>query len=192
MNTEQAVRALSAKKWWELDNVIYTAITPDGTSGSAWPDRLEKALYHVEDIAMGVFASNDFTPMSDLKPRVVAILKGDLFKAEERTTHSVCAEIAQRSFQQLPADATGYIREKFTDDDIEAMDLVWIVVTHKAIRINDAWYWLSAHRFDNGSWVSAYQCRPEHRLWDKEFGFACEVPENKLLELIEGLGIQLK
>jgi hypothetical protein len=63
------------------------------------------------------------------------------------------------------------IREKFTDKDIEAMGLWWIVAMHEAIVIDGVPLLLGASRGGDGRDLYAYCDYPGSR-WNRDLGFA--------------------
>ncbi len=160
-----------ARSWREQDGVIYLTVTSDGTTGPEWIERLEKRGDQVSKYAKDVLRSSDFAPTSGVTYEV-AVLKGMLFQDNDRVTKKIRAEADKRGLTKPNAEVACLIREKFTDKEIEAMGLWWIVAMHDPIEDSDRGpHLLGAFRFDVGRWLDAYFVRPGGR-WDRGFGFA--------------------
>jgi len=169
------------RSWCEKDGVIYLPpLVSDGTMGPLWIPRLEKKGFRVGDYAKQVLRSPDFKPTNGVTTEV-AILKGVLFKDDDRITKNIRAKAYTGIFTQgrklfdPNAEMACLIREKFTDEDIEAMGLWYIVAMHEPINDSDGDpYLLSADRYDDGRWLSACDYRPDYR-WFRGLGFAFAV-----------------
>jgi hypothetical protein len=164
------------RSWREEDGVIYFSVTSDGTTGEDWITRLESKGFRVGDYAKQVLRSPDFKPTNGVTTEV-AVLKGMLFEDHSRITSKIRAEGALRKLVVPNAELACLIREKFTDKEIEAMGLWWIVVMHEPI--NDSGgdpSLLYADRCDVGRWLNAYYDRPDGR-WDRGCGFAFAVSQ---------------
>jgi len=164
------------RSWREQDGVIYFSVTSDGTTGSQWIERLTKGNYRVGDYAKSVLRSNDFKPTTGVTYEV-AVLKGMLFNDSDRTTKNIRAEATKRKFTAPNAEVACLIREKFTDEELEAMGLWWIVVMHEPINDSDGDPGLlDAGRSDDGRWLGTCCGRPDYEF-SREFGFAVVVSQ---------------
>jgi hypothetical protein len=181
----EAVRRINSGEWtvsqvvcsWrEEDGVIYFSVTSDGTTGEDWIKRLGGNGFHVGDYAKQVLRSPDFKPTSGVTTEV-AVLKGMLFKDNDRITKKIRAEADKRKLSKPNAELACLIREKFTDKEIEAMGLWWIVAMHEPINdsvgVPDL---LGADRDGDGRWLSAYYDGPVSR-WFRDCGFAFAVSQ---------------
>ncbi|MEK7636692.1 MAG: hypothetical protein AAB362_03325, partial [Patescibacteria group bacterium] len=75
------------------------------------------------------------------------------------------------------AELACLIREKFTDKEIEAMGLWYIVAMHEPINDSDGGpSLLGADRYGDGRWLSAYYGRPGIG-WSRDYGFAFAVSQ---------------
>jgi hypothetical protein len=159
------------RSWREEDGVIYFSVTSDGTTGEKWINRLEDQGFSMSDYAKSVLRSPDFQPTSGVTAQI-AVLKGELFSDKERITSKIRDVAADRKFTAPNAEVACLIREKFTDKEIEAMGLWWIVAMHGPIE-DSAGYpdLLAAGRRDDGRWLIADWVKPSYRL-GREFGFA--------------------
>ncbi|OGF87625.1 hypothetical protein A3B19_02420 [Candidatus Giovannonibacteria bacterium RIFCSPLOWO2_01_FULL_46_32] len=165
-----------ARSWREEDGVIYFSVISDSTTGEDWINRLESKGFCEGDYAKQVLRSQDFKPTSGVTTEV-AVLKGMLFKDNDRATREIRAEADKRKLEKPNAEVACLIREKFTDRELEAMGLWWIVVMHEPI--NDSVgcpSLLFADRDGDGRWLRAYDGRPGFR-WHRGHGFAFAVSQ---------------
>ena len=167
------------RRWREEDGVIYLSVTSDGTTGPEWIERLEKKGYRVGDYAKSLLRSDDFKPTNGITTEV-AVLKGMLFENNDRITKKIRAEAEIRKLTNPNAEVVYLIRENFSDEEIEAMGLVWIVVMHEPIKDSDGnTRLLGAGRFDEGSWLGTDYDKPGDE-WGRSCGFAFAVSQVEL------------
>jgi hypothetical protein len=163
------------RAWHEEDGVIYFDVTSDGTTGEQWIARLKEKGYRVGDYASQVLRSSDFVPTTGVTTRI-GVIKGEFFADDKRITKLIRAEADGRDFQKPHAEVACLIREKFTDEEIKAMGLTWIVAMHEPIKDADGHpFLLSASRFGGGWWLRAYWGSPDFG-WGRASGFAFAVP----------------
>lgn len=163
-------------RWREQDGVIYFSVESDGTTGEDWITRLESKGFRVGDYAKQVLRSPDFKPTNGVTTEV-AVLKGTLFEDNDRITKKIRAEADKRKLSKPNAELACLIREKFTDKEIEAMGLWYIVAMHEPI--NDSGggpVLLLAARGGEGRWLYAYNGRAGSR-WIRGGGFAFAVSQ---------------
>ena len=164
------------RNWREQDGVIYLSVTSDGTTGPQWIERLEGKGFRLSDYAKSVLRSPDFKPTSGVTTEI-AILKGMLFEDSNRITKKIRAEADKRKLTTPNAEVACLIRENFSDEDIEAMGLIWIVAMHEPIKDSGGDPGLlGADRYGVGRWLDAGYGRPDHG-WDRDFGFAFVVSQ---------------
>ena len=164
------------RSWHEEDGVIYFSVTSDGTTGEEWIKRLGSKCFRVRDCAKDMLFSRDFKPTSGVTTKVV-VLKGMLFKDDDRIMKKIRAEADKRKLEKPNAELACLICEKFTDEEIEAMGLIWIVAMHEPI--NDSGgdpRLLYVHRDGRGSRLNACHCGPGNR-WYRDNGFAFAVSQ---------------
>ena len=162
--------------WREEDGVIYFSVTSDSTTGEDWIKCLEGNGFRVGDYAKQMLRSPDFKPTSGVTTEV-AVLKGMLFEDNNRITKKIRAEADKRKLSKPNAELACLIREKFTDKEIEAMGLIWIVAMHEPINDSDGDpHLLHANRDDGGRWLFAYNDGPGRR-WNRGGGFAFAVSQ---------------
>lgn len=166
----------SEQQWREEDGVIYFSVTSDGTTGEDWIKRLSRNSFWIGDFAKQVLRSPDFRPTSGVTTEV-AVLKGMLFEDNDRITKKICVEADKRKLSKPNVELVCLIREKFTDEEIEAMGLWRIVVMHEPI--NDSrgsLALLCADRYNLGRWLDAYYGMPGSE-WGRDSGFAFAVSQ---------------
>ena len=167
------------RSWREQDGVIYLSVTSDGTTGPEWIARLEKKGFRVGDYAKSVLCSKDFKPTSGITTEI-AILKGMLFEDSNRVTKKIRVEAESRKLTKPNAEVACLIRENFSDEEIEAMGLYWIVAMHEPINDSDGDpRLLVVNRNDAGSWLNADYGKPDDE-WDRDNGFAFVVSQVEL------------
>ena len=164
------------RTWTEKDGIIYFSVTSDGTTGEQWIARLESKGFRVSDYAKSVLRSKSFKPTSGITYEI-AVLKGEIFSDNERITKNIRKEAKNRKLSAPKAEVACLIREKFSDKELEAMGLYWIVAMHEPIKDSDGDpELLHAFRYDVGSWLGARYGRPD-RNWGRGCGFAFVVSQ---------------
>ena len=163
------------RSWREEDGVIYFSVTSDGTTGEDWIKRLENSRFRIRDKAKQVLRTTAFKPTTGVSTEV-AVLKGMLFEDNDRITKTIRAEADKRKLTTPNAELACLIRQKFTDSEIEAMGLWYIVPMHEPI-----YDYIGSPRFlnasrDGGRWLNAYYEKPGCR-WSPVSGFAFAVSQ---------------
>ena len=176
MNSGELQISVIKSKWTEKDNVIRFSVTSDGATGEEWIARLESKGFRISDYAKSVLRSKSFKPTSGITYEI-AVLKGELFSDNERITKNIRKDAKARKFATPNAEVACLIREKFSDKELEAMGLYWIVAMHEPIKDSDGGpMLLVASRDGYGSWLGAYYGGPGSR-WDRSDGFAFVVSQ---------------
>ena len=163
--------------WREQDGVIYFSLSPtDGTTGPQWIERLEKKGFRLSKWAKDVLNSSDFKSTNGIISNI-AVMKGMLWNDSDRTTKNIRAEADKRNLTKPNAEVACLIREMFSDEELEAMGLWWIVAMHKPINdSDDDPSLLHAFRDDGGRWLSTTYGKPDSK-WDRDSGFAFVVSQ---------------
>jgi len=164
------------QRWSDHGGIIYLPpVTSDGTTGPQWIERLERKDFRLNDYTKRVLCSDDFKPTNG-ETTEAAVFKGMLFTDNDRTTKKVRALAEALKFTKPNAEVACLIRENFSDEDIEAMGLWWIVAMHEPI-ISDGYpRLLGASRGGDGRWLDAFCDNPGFR-WRHYVGFAFAVPQ---------------
>jgi hypothetical protein len=156
--------------------IYFTLPATDGTTGPQWIERLEKKGVQLSKWAKDVLNSPDFKPTTGVVNNI-AVLKGELFTDSNRITSKIRAEADKRKFSKPNAEIACWIRDTFTDKEIEEMGLIWIVAMHEPIKDSDGDLGLlDAGRHGDGPWLGADDGRPGHR-WRRGHGFAFVVSQ---------------
>lgn len=165
------------RSWREEDGVIYFSVGPtDGTTGEDWITRLESKGFRDGNNAKQVLRSPDFKSTYGVTTEV-AVLRGCLFEDQRRTTKKIRAEANKRGLSKPNAELACLIREKFTDKEIEAMGLRYIVAMHEPVNdLDDGARLLYASCLSTGRWLNACSGRPDYR-WSRDNGFAFAVSQ---------------
>jgi hypothetical protein len=163
--------------WREKDGVIYFTVISDGTTGPAWIERLEAKGFRLSKWAKDVLNSKDFKPTNGVVTEI-AVLKGMLWNDSDRITKRIRKDAYEGTFTggnklfDPNPEAACLIREMFSDEELEAMGLWWIVAMHEPIKDSDGDpRLLSADRDDDGRWLSAYYDGLVGK-WGRGSGFA--------------------
>ena len=167
------------RSWTEKDGVIYLDddLVSDGTTGEEWIARLESKGFRVSNYAKSVLRSESFVLSNPGTIYRVAVLKGEIFSDNKRITKNIRKEAKKRSLSTPNTEIACLIREKFSDKELEAMDLYWIVTMHEAIKDSDGDpRLLFANRFYDGSWLSTRCGVPDYK-WLRAGGFAFVVSQ---------------
>jgi hypothetical protein len=162
----------TAPNWREENGVIYFSVTALGITGKNWITRLEDNDCYVGKYAKQLLRCPDFKPTKAGTLIEVAVLKGTLFEDNDRITKKIRAEGALRKLGTPEPELACLIRLKFTDKEIGAMGLWWIVTMHEPIEDrNGDPSLLSADSYGPNCWLEAYYGRPDD-WWDRSLGFA--------------------
>lgn len=164
------------RSWREEGGVIYFSVTSDGTTGEEWIKRLEGKDFRVSGYAKQVLLSPDFKPTSGVTIEV-GVLKPMLFENNDRITEKIRAEAEERKLSKPNVELACLIREKFTDEEIEAMGLWYIIAMHEPIKDSDGSpHFLDVDRHDCGHWLDTCNDWPG-REWGRNRGFAFVVSQ---------------
>jgi hypothetical protein len=137
INSGEWVVSQVVRCWLEQEGVIFFTLPPtDGTTGTGWIKRLEKKGVELSKWAKDVLNSPDFKPTNGIISNI-AVLKGILWNDSNRTTKNIRAEADKRNFTKPNAEVACLIREMFSDEELEAMGLWWIVDMHEPIKDSD-------------------------------------------------------
>ena len=166
--------------WREQDGVIYFTLPPtEGITGPQWIEHLEKRGFQLSKWSKDILNSPNFKPTTGVVNNI-AVLKGELFSNDDRTTEKIRAEGDKRGLKHgkdINPEIACQIRGMFTDFEIKEMGLIWIITMHESIRDSDGVpVLLNAGRCDDSRWLDADYDRPGGG-WDREGGFVFVVPQ---------------
>ncbi|HLM83998.1 MAG TPA: hypothetical protein VK254_02180 [Candidatus Bathyarchaeia archaeon] len=170
-------------KWIEEDGVIYLAFPPTvGRTGEGWITYFEKKGDRVSDWAKSVLRSDEFKPTTGVAYKI-AILKGSLWNDSSRITKNIRRDAYAGTFTKGKtlsdpnAEVACLIRDNFTEEEIEAVGLWWIVAMHEPIKDSDGGpSVLGAGRRGGGRWLRSAFDDPVSG-WGRDGGFAFVVSQ---------------
>ena len=164
------------RSWGERDGVIHFSVTSDGTTGEEWIKRLESKYFRVGKYAKDMLFSKNFKPTSGVTTEVV-VLKGMLFKDDDRITKKIRVKANKRKLKKPNAEVACLIREAFTDEEITAMGLVCVVAMQEPSKDSDGDpSILCADRSNGGRWLNVCCDYPDYN-WGRDHGFAFAVSQ---------------
>lgn len=159
------------KRWIEKDGIIYLTLAPsDGTTGTEWINRLKDNGHKVPGYEEYLLKSDDFKPTTGVTYNL-AIIKGEKFEDSIRTAENVRAFASKKSFARPDAEVACLIREQISNEELEEMGLMWIVVMHEPINDSDGVPLLLSPNRRGGSWLSACWDSSDSQ-WRRGLGFA--------------------
>jgi len=178
-NSGEYVAVKGNKKWSEKDGVIYFTVTSDGTTGAQWIERLEEKGYVIGLFAKQSLLSEEFKPTNGVTTKV-AVLKNLVFEQHQPVSEVITKAAHVRKWEAPNAEIACLIRENFTDDDLDVLDLVSITIMHEPIKDSDGDPGLFRMCQDNGEDSFHRSEFPIHRLGHsvRRMGFAFAVPQN--------------
>ena len=115
-----------ASKWREENGVIYFSLTSDGTTGKEWIKRLEKKNFRLGDYSKKILLSNEFKPTSGVTTEIV-VVKSLVFN--KLRTKKICNDEDRRNLVQPHSEVACMLREKFSNQEIEALSLWFVILT---------------------------------------------------------------
>jgi hypothetical protein len=166
------------KRWRDMgDHLILTVVVDRVSTGEEWICRTDTKGNRSDPYAKKVLRSKKFqtTPVGTYE---VAVLKGTSFTSDP-TTKQVCAWGKEKKFSDPNSDIACFIREQYTDDELNEMGLWWIAVMHKPIVSVDFSRLLTVHRDGGGRLLRACDGYPDDR-WSRRGGFAFLVSQVSL------------
>ena len=159
------------KKWIEHEGVINFWVKSDGATGKEWITRLEEKGFDIPKWTKEVLLSPDFKPTKDVETEV-AVLKGVMFYDNDRNMEKIRAEAESRTLGKPNAEVACLIREKFSDEEIEAMGLWAIFIMHEPIKDSAGeLLTLAVERRAGGNSLAGYTDKPG-QMREKGEGFA--------------------
>jgi hypothetical protein len=159
-------------KWTEHDGFIDFQFTTDGCTGPDWITRTEAKGNRVGDVAKRILLSKRFKPTIGRIVRV-RVLKGELFADNERYTKTIRTRAYRKyKLKKLNLEDACYIREMFTDKELEEMGLWAIIAMHDPVTDSDSDPGLlGTFRHGDGRDLNACYVNPGVK-WGRGHGFA--------------------
>lgn len=164
-------------KWREQDGIVYLSVTSNGLIGEQWIECLEGKGLRIKDHTKRKLRScPSFKPTNGVTTQI-AVLKGLLFEDGDRVTKKIRLFAVERKLAVPNTEVVCLIRDRFSDEEIEAMGLIGIVTMHESII--EGWgdypYLLGADRSGGGQKLDSYWDGTDGR-WPRGYGFAFVAP----------------
>jgi hypothetical protein len=167
----------STQTWREHDGVVYDTVTTNGRTGKEWITYFKAKGTTIGSYAESMILSDDFKPTNGGMIIEFAILKGMLWNDDARSTKNIRTEAENRGLLTPNAELICLIRDKYTDEQIKAMGLLWIIGMHEPIKDSDGdLFWLGANAVDLDCQLNAYNDYSVIK-WNRQRGFAFQVSQ---------------
>ena len=163
--------------------VSLPSVTSNGLDGKKSITRLEGKKFRVGDWAKNVLTVGKdaqgnlaFVATNGVTYKPV-VIKGEEFTDDERVTSNIRKVAEELHLVTPPAELAPLLREALSDEEIEKMGLVWLVVMHEPIAdCGGGTPLLGLFRDDDGRWLYAYWDEPGLR-WHRQVGFVFLAPQ---------------
>lgn len=157
-------------RWREQNGIIYFWVKSNGMTGEQWITYLEAKGVNLSVYAKVVLRSSKFKPTNGTTTRI-AVLRGMLFSQKSRIPKKIRSFADGLNFTEPNAEVACLIRDMFSDQELEDMDLLRVVVFHKPINDSVGPGLLGACRSVDGPWLGTSYNLPRY-WWDRRNGFA--------------------
>lgn len=159
---------------FEIPRII--EVTSNGITGESWITRLEKARYRVGDYSKQLLRGKKFVATNGVTYKLV-VIKGEEFEDENRITSKIRKEALRRGYLTPSLEMAPLLREALSDEELEMMGLVYLVVMHEPISDSDGDLdRLGLGRDVKGRWLRTFWDRPGCG-WGREDGFVFLFPQ---------------
>jgi len=176
VNSGEWVVVKPAHRWREQNGAIYFKVTSNGMTGPKWIEHFNKKGIQISKWVQDILLSPDFKATCGVTTEV-AVLMGILFTDNDRITDNIRAEAGKRNLTTPEAELGCLIRDMFTEEEIEAMGLEWIVAFHEPIKdsVGNPSL-LGTGRNVKDPWLCSNYDEPGNR-WFQKLGFAFVVSQ---------------
>lgn len=107
-------------------------LTTDGRRGKQFITHLESGGYTVSRSARRVLQGDEFAVTKGLTYNL-RLIRGNEFEGNERTNNNVIAMAGSRGWGKPPVEVPAYLREMFSDKDLEQTGLSELIIMHTPI-----------------------------------------------------------
>lgn len=163
---------------WTVDDEgnIHFTLTSNGFTCEQWEQHLERRGWRIVDYARQVLRRASESPTNGVTYNIV-VCPGKKISNSDRITKKIRAAADKKGWVKLHWEVSCLIRDTFTDEQLEQMDLWYIVTMHEPIKDSDGVpNLLDSRRDDGGRWLNACFGRPGDN-WHEGGGFAFAVPQ---------------
>ena len=164
------------RSWREEDGVIYFSVTSDGTTDKEWARFIQsKAGSGILNCCRHGVTDPSFTPTDGVTYKI-AILRGALFKNNERTTSKVRSEAKRRNLKYANIEAACLALKYLTEKTLREMGLFWVLTMHRSIMGADSRLYID--QGNEALWLGTYH-DPSNYRFDRDVGFAFVVSSSQ-------------
>ncbi|MFH0952643.1 MAG: hypothetical protein V1838_05730 [Patescibacteria group bacterium] len=158
---------------WGIPQII--EVTTNGRTGEQCFTDLEERSNRVSDYTKEALRSKEFVA-TDGTVYKLAVIFGHEFEDNERTNENIRNEAAERGYLEPPMEPAPYLRDMFSDEDLEKMGIWALVLMHKPFydSVGDLNV-LGVSRSVDGPWLDTFDGHPGDR-WFRGLGFVFLVP----------------
>jgi hypothetical protein len=160
-------------RWVKKNGVIYftSPLLTNGWSGGQWKAWFEEHEYHLSNWAKDLLSSAGFVPFKAGVALWAAVIPGQSFVDNARITSNIRAEATRLGLTTPSIELILLIRMNFSNKEIQAMGLYWLIGMHNPITDSDGNpRLLNADAFDEDPWFRASYGRPVGQ-WNARGGF---------------------
>lgn len=166
---------MSAERNWRVeDGIIRFVVTSRGMTGGEWIKRFEDKGFFIGRHVEHVLCSSDFKPTSGVTTEV-AVFKSDFWYDSDLVTSKIRDKVLDLGFSTPDLEVACLICEAFSQEEIEAMGLWWIIIMHEPVRDSDGALILLNASFDNSGRQLGTRLWQPYLRWDRicSFAFTC-------------------
>ncbi len=166
-------RFLRRENPWGIPQNI--EVTTRGRTGEQCITSLEEQNFRLGSYGKELLRSEAFIATNGTIYNLVVIY-GNEFEDSERTNANIRAEGTLRGYLTPPMEVAPYLREMFSDEDLEQIGIWALVVMHEPVNASDGFALvLGDIRGVEGRWLGTYDGHPGGR-WSREYGFVFLAP----------------
>ncbi len=157
---------------WTVDDEgdIHFIITSNGMTYEQWEQHLERRGWRIGKYARQMLRRASEVPTNGVTYNIV--VRPGKSVSGDRITKKIRAAADKKGWLKPHWEVSCLIRDTFTDEQLEAMGLWYIVTMHEPIEDSEGDpFLLSSSRRDGGRWLSAGYDKPGV-YWDGDGGFA--------------------
>ena len=150
-------------------------VTTDGRSGEQLTVDIEAQGDRVGNVAKQLIHGKKFVATNGITYKL-ALIMADELEDDDRITSNIRAEAARRGYVDPPMELALYVREMFSDEDLEQIGLWALIIMHEVVTDSHGHLrLLGLYRYVGGRRLHAFDVSPDDE-WDRDYGFLFLVP----------------
>jgi hypothetical protein len=160
---------------WLVDDEasIHFTLTSNGFTSAQWESHFESRGWIISTPVRQLLHSAIEAPTDGTTYNIV-VYTG---KNERKTPNKICAVADKKGWVKTHWEVTCLIRDKFSDEQLDRMGVIYIITMHEHIKCSDGdFVLLGSTRSGNRNGLSAHGGRPDD-YWYMHPGFAFEIPQ---------------